>query len=117
MMAPYPPYPGAMDPKDYMLSITRGWDWSGHIKPQAPKPIPFAPRLPKTMEPRAYQIEGAQRLLDAKRFILGDDAGLGKTLEAAMAARLPALIVCPTYLVWQWAEFLEEQYPDDTIAI
>ena len=74
-------------------------------------------RLPALLEPRAYQLEAAEWLYRGKRRVLGDDAGLGKTLEAAMAAVLPALIVCPTYLVWQWAAFLEENYPNDTIAV
>jgi superfamily II DNA or RNA helicase len=80
--------------------------------------VPEIPvRMPATMEPREYQVRAAEWLLAGKRRILADDAGLGKTLEAAMAAVKPVLVVCPTYLVWQWAEFLEEQFPGDTIAV
>lgn len=67
--------------------------------------------------PRPYQIDGARWLHQTGRAILADDAGLGKTLQATLAAVKPVLITCPTYLVWQWAEFLESQYPDETIAV
>ena len=74
-------------------------------------------RWPKELEPRGYQLTGAGWLHAGRRRILGDDAGLGKTLQAAMAAVRPVLIVCPTYLVWQWADFLEANFPDDTVAV
>lgn len=73
--------------------------------------------LPKEMQPREYQYTGAGWLHGRKRAILGDDAGLGKTLQATMAAVKPVLVVCPTYLVWQWAEFIEQEYPNDTISV
>lgn len=73
--------------------------------------------IPLSMEPREYQTQGAGWLHAGKRRILGDDAGLGKTLQAAMAAVKPVLVVCPTYLVWQWSDFIEEQFPNDTISV
>ena len=72
---------------------------------------------PAEMEARDYQVEGAGWLHAGERRILGDDAGLGKTLQAAMAAVRPVLVVCPTYLVWQWAEFIEQEFPNDTISV
>ena len=47
------------------------------------EPIELA--MPATLQPRAYQLEGARWLKRTGRAILADDAGLGKTLQAAMA--------------------------------
>lgn len=68
---------------------------------------------------RPYQIEGAVFLAEHKRAVLADAPGLGKTLQAATAARPygQTLIVCPTYLIEQWADVLREQWPDDEIAV
>lgn len=43
--------------------------------------------------------------------MLLDAPGLGKTLQAAEAATLPVVVSCPTYLVEQWRDFINEQYP------
>lgn len=79
----------------------------------------FPPHLrkPALLEPRPYQIRGADWLYQTKRGILADDAGVGKTIQAGMAAVKPVLVVCPTYLVWQWAEFIEQNFPGDTISV
>lgn len=90
-------------------------DFSGAYNIVEP-PYPNLSR-PATLVPREYQFVGAQNLYDRGRHLLGDDAGLGKTLQAAMAAVRPVLVVCPTYLVWQWAEFLEQEYPTETVAV
>lgn len=104
-------------PLEWARHVTSTMDFTGLIHVQPPKPIPLDPRLPANLELRPYQLVGTQRLLDTKRLILGDDAGLGKTAQAAAAAIKPVLVVCPTYLVWQWAEYIEAAYPGDTIAI
>jgi superfamily II DNA or RNA helicase len=72
--------------------------------------------MPATLEPREYQLQGAAWLRDVERGILADDAGLGKTMQAAMAAVRPVLVTCPSYVVQQWADFLAEEYPDETVA-
>lgn len=74
-------------------------------------------RLPANITLRPYQLEGAAWLYEHKRGILGDDAGLGKTLQAAAAAVKPVLVTCPTYLVLQWADVLAQEYPDDTVSV
>ena len=48
--------------------------------------------------------------------MLTDAPGLGKTLMAANAAETPALVFCPTYLVEQWYDFLQEQFPGQSVA-
>jgi len=59
------------------------------------------------IEPRSYQRQAAELYLHGKRLLLADQLGLGKTISAICTlcdpAVLPALIVCPTHLVRQWA--------------
>jgi len=57
---------------------------------------------------RDYQESGVQFLRDNKRAMITDAPGLGKTPQAAFAAQGERiLIVCPNYLVEQWAEWLK----------
>jgi superfamily II DNA or RNA helicase len=67
--------------------------------------------------PRKYQQEGIEFLQNKKRAFLCDAPGLGKTLQAAMAAKTPVLIAAPTYLTGQWLDFLTTQYPNDTVSL
>lgn len=80
------------------------------------KQTTFIPSNPKYLIPREYQKEGIKFLWEHKRALCFDDPGLGKTLQAAMAAEKPVLVVCPTYLVEQWANFIRDQFPNDTVA-
>lgn len=85
--------------------------------------------MPRSFTPRPYQIDGAMWLrqgqhekleLDEHGIIklptrsckmIYDSPGLGKTLQACMALTVPAIISCPGYLVQQWADFINDQYP------
>jgi hypothetical protein len=69
------------------------------------------PKSMSALVPRDYQSYGIHFLRANKRALLTDDAGLGKTLQASEAATLPALVVCPAYLIDQWHEYLTTQYP------
>lgn len=69
------------------------------------------------LAPRKYQQEGISFLRQHKRAMLCDLPGLGKTLQASMAAETPCLIACPTYLTQQWADFLGSQWPASRIAL
>lgn len=71
------------------------------------------------LTPRPYQQAGIDFLKSRKRAMVADAPGLGKTLQAAEAARNygPILVVAPTYLCEQWADFLDEQYPNDNISL
>lgn len=71
----------------------------------------------RSLVPRRYQELGIDFLKTAKYGILADDPGLGKTLQAAEAAVLPAVITCPIELVDQWRDFLVDQYPNDTVSV
>jgi SWI/SNF-related matrix-associated actin-dependent regulator of chromatin subfamily A-like protein 1 len=90
------------------------------IEPQKPMITGAIEPLPELAEPvrlrsgelRKYQGKGVARGLELKRFINGDEQGLGKTLQSIAtlyAAKLrgedvfPALIICPnsTKINWQ----------------
>lgn len=64
---------------------------------------------------RYYQVQGAYHLLVMKRMILGDDTGLGKTIEAISAfahmverdPKAKVVIVTPKSTVRQWAKEIQ----------
>lgn len=65
-----------------------------------------------------FQRVGARFLLTAGRALLADDMGTGKTVQTSVALRelgtsgLPALIVAPNSVKWNWKEELEKWYPE-----
>lgn len=69
--------------------------------------------------PRPYQQEGIDWFLEKRRAANYDKPGLGKSLQAAIAASkyLPCLISCPSYLLWQWHDFLNEQFPGVAVSL
>lgn len=62
--------------------------------------------------PYPYQLEGIRKGLEWKRLLIGDEQGLGKTLEAIgimdTAGAYPALIVCPSSLKINWQREVEK---------
>src|SRR5205085_8476098 len=67
---------------------------------------------------RPYQIRGVQWLLDRSRAGLGgllaDEMGLGKTVQIlAMLEAVggPALVVCPSSLIWNWEREAKQFFP------
>lgn len=100
------------------IEASPGWMQRAQLQNRSEKiePEPIGDSLEKTL--RSYQKEGVYwlRFLERSGFagILADEMGLGKTLQTLTwiqmtrhneAARgKPALIVCPTSLVENWAE-------------
>lgn len=87
-------------------------------------PIPKAIRA----ELRKYQEEGVQWLWRLRLMYLGgilaDDMGLGKTLQAIVAltqhlesAKEPALVVCPTSLLYNWEEECHKFNPELEVLV
>eukprot|EP00448_Togula_jolla_P018493 CAMPEP_0170581482 /NCGR_PEP_ID=MMETSP0224-20130122/7061_1 /TAXON_ID=285029 /ORGANISM="Togula jolla, Strain CCCM 725" /LENGTH=706 /DNA_ID=CAMNT_0010904617 /DNA_START=14 /DNA_END=2134 /DNA_ORIENTATION=- len=72
-------------------------------------------RLPARLLP--YQLEGVRfGLSRGGRCILGDEMGLGKSVQAlSLAAQYtsewPVLVVCPSTLRWVWQEQIQEWLP------
>lgn len=87
----------------------------------APRPLELAgpPVRARSFQARPYQIEGINFLRTANggRAILADAPGLGKTFQACEAAVLPAIVTCPKSLVDQWADFIQDQYPDEPVTV
>lgn len=58
------------------------------------------------IEPYGYQREGIAYAIEKKRCILGDEQGLGKTVEAigllTATRAFPALVICPASLKINW---------------
>ncbi len=87
------------------------------------EPVVLCASMERTLRP--YQKEGVQWLyfLDRNGFngILADEMGLGKTVQTLAwiqhrrqqaSATRPALIVCPTSMVENWAEEIAQFVPD-----
>lgn len=64
---------------------------------------------------KQYQVVGAKTLASKKRYILGDEMGIGKTAQALEACRLikarRILIICPAFLVTNWIAEVQDRYP------
>lgn len=70
-----------------------------------------------TLKPRKYQVEAINFLREHKRAGLFDQPGMGKTLCASEAAQRPVLVAAPSYLVWQWHDFIRAEYPNESVAV
>ena len=64
---------------------------------------------------RGYQVQGVDWLVLLRELELGallaDDMGLGKTIQALCAVTGPSLIVCPTSVLFNWAEEMQRFRP------
>ncbi len=64
------------------------------------------------VEPYDYQREGIRFGLDRKRLLIGDEPGLGKTLQSIgivdCAASYPCLVICPSSLKINWQREFEK---------
>lgn len=64
------------------------------------------------VEPYPYQRDGIIQGLEWKRFLIGDEPGLGKTLQsigvADIAQAYPCLVVCPSSLKINWQREFEK---------
>lgn len=73
------------------------------------EPIPV--KLKEGFAARSYQMVGKDTFLKAKRILIGDDIGLGKTLVGILACLhpnvRPAIVVVQTHLTKQWQREIE----------
>lgn len=73
------------------------------------------------VEPMPFQLAAVEYILTARRLIVGDTMGLGKTgesLSAVYLARLfPTVVVCPAPLKYNWANEIFKWLPDVTVTI
>lgn len=83
--------------------------------PEAKLPSDFRGTL------RHYQERGVDWLCLLRELGLGallaDDMGLGKTVQALCALQTPALVVCPTSVLFNWEEELERFRPGLSVHV
>ncbi|MFZ5815477.1 MAG: DEAD/DEAH box helicase [Bacillota bacterium] len=87
---------------------------------EGPPPDPDQFYAPAGEELFDYQLEGARYLLEHPVALLGDEMGLGKSIQAIAALRLlirrgevnRALILCPKTLLFDWYYKLRRWAPD-----
>lgn len=64
------------------------------------------------IQPYDYQVKGIEYGLDKKRLIIGDEPGLGKTLQSIgivdTANAYPCLVICPSSLKINWQREFEK---------
>lgn len=64
------------------------------------------------VQPYPYQMEGIKYGIDKRRLIIGDEPGLGKTLQSIgiidTANAYPALVICPSALKINWQREVEK---------
>lgn len=86
---------------------------SESVQTYEPLPVPTL-TIPHNLliEPYDYQKEGIAYAIDKKRCILGDEQGLGKTIEAigllTATKAFPALVICPASLKINWQRELRK---------
>mgnify|MGYP003673827055 FL=1 len=70
---------------------------------------------------RPYQAVGVEFLTFAKKGLLADDMGLGKSIQAIKAAMsVPAekvLVLCPASLKWKWADEFKKHFNIDAVVV
>ena len=78
-------------------------------------------KLKSGFEARHYQAQAADFDALQKRWLLGDDIGLGKTVTALLTLmntkKLPAIVVVQTHLPKQWKQDFVEKFTDMTAHI
>jgi len=75
-----------------------------------PSPPPVKARaVPDIAFP--YQVDGISWLDRVNSGLLADEPGLGKTLQACVAADVPALVVCPAAMRVEWAREMNKWRP------
>lgn len=88
--------------------------------PNGPPPDPSCVYCPDGAELFTYQDDGVNFLLDHPVALLGDEMGLGKSIQAIAALRLlihrgevnRALILCPKTVLFDWYYKLKQWAPD-----
>lgn len=83
----------------------------------APPPPP--PRTARAVPEIAfpYQIDGIGWLDQKRSGLLADEPGLGKTLQACVAADPPVLVVCPAAMRIEWAREMNRWRPELKVLV
>ena len=114
-----------LDQLTYYVRYFEPVQWGTIAQSQTEEDVAFQiPEMPELdgehglkVQPYPYQLQGIARGLQLKRFINGDDIGLGKTLESIAtinkADAFPCLVICPNVVKinWQreWHKFTDKK--------
>lgn len=118
-------YPMEINPTDReLLEAGRQQYIANGVRLEAimmPDYSPSAPQLKDGYMARDYQLRAAAFDEVQRRFLLGDDVGLGKTLEAILTlltpGKLPAIVVVQSHLTQQWRSDGIEKFTDLKVHI
>jgi SWI/SNF-related matrix-associated actin-dependent regulator 1 of chromatin subfamily A len=64
-----------------------------------------------------HQVDGIKFLWLKGRALLGDEPGLGKTLQSICASEFPTLVVCPNHLKLNWVREVGMWRPGSTVSV
>lgn len=114
-----------LDQLTYYVRHFEPVQWGTIAQSQTEEDVAFQiPEMPELdgehglkVQPYPYQLQGIARGLQLKRFINGDDMGLGKSLESIAtinkADAFPCLVICPNVVKinWQreWHKFTDKK--------
>ncbi len=114
-----------LDQLTYYVRHFEPVQWGTVAQSQTEEDVAFQiPEMPELdgdhglkIQPYPYQLQGIARGLQLKRFINGDDMGLGKSLESIAtinkADAFPCLVICPNVVKinWQreWHKFTDKK--------
>ena len=114
-----------LDQLTYYVRHFEPVQWGTIAQSQTEEDVAFQiPEMPEPdgdhglkVQPYPYQLQGIARGLQLKRFINGDDMGLGKSLESIAtinkADAFPCLVICPNVVKinWQreWHKFTDKK--------
>lgn len=114
-----------LDQLTYYVRHFEPVQWGTVAQSQTEEDVAFQiPEMPELdgdhglkVQPYPYQLQGIARGLQLKRFINGDDMGLGKSLESIAtinkADAFPCLVICPNVVKinWQreWHKFTDKK--------
>lgn len=109
-----------LPPDSTLLPFLAPWS----VRPSGPPPDPTKVHCPEGSELYGYQEQGVQFLLEHPVALLGDEMGLGKSIQAIAAMRLlihrgeveRALILAPKTVVPDWMAKLRQWAPDLPLA-
>jgi SNF2 family DNA or RNA helicase len=118
-------YPMDIDPiQEELLKAGRREYIANGVRLEAimmPDYTPPAPQLRNGYTARDYQLRAAAFDALQRRFLLGDDVGLGKTLEGILTlltpGKLPAIVVVQAHLPKQWKAEGIEKFTDLKVHI
>jgi len=103
-----------LDQLTYYVRHFEPVQWGTIAQSQTEEDVAFQiPEMPELdgehglkVQPYPYQLQGIARGLQLKRFINGDDMGLGKSLESIAtinkADAFPCLVICPNVVKINW---------------